>query len=257
MIRDISRNLRVRSILPPAQSADPDTGDEITYVGTHEIHVTADEIMLLNDKGDPFRATEVDVIVDITVSGVGGLDTGTRSSNEWYHIWLISDKKGQVDGLLSLSATKPELPFPKDFFIAYVGAIYNMNDCFVSYYQNDKLAWAQVSCPLAMTAFPTTSTGIDLSASVPSTAISVILEISGLTSTGGHGISNISVGPTPSGPWHGRWMMVSGAPQGSANIDHVQFITQSEIILDSAQQIYAKVGTPNDRLEIHVLGWRY
>jgi hypothetical protein len=51
--------------------------------------------------------------------------------------------------------------------------------------------------------------------------------------------------------------MVAGTPQGAGAIDHVQFSTQCEILIDSPQQIYARAGTRNDRLEIHVLGWRY
>jgi hypothetical protein len=52
-------------------------------------------------------------------------------------------------------------------------------------------------------------------------------------------------------------MMVAGTSQGAGGIDHVQFMTQSEIFIDLAQEIYAYVGTENDELEINVLGWRY
>ena len=48
MIRDLSRNLRARSILSYGQKYDPVSGEQITYVDTHKIHVTADEIMLQN-----------------------------------------------------------------------------------------------------------------------------------------------------------------------------------------------------------------
>lgn len=257
MIRDLSRNLRARSILSYGQKVDPVSGDQVSYVDTHKIRVTADEIMLQDRGGAPHRAAMVDVTIDVTASGVNGLDTGAKSSSTWYHMWIISNSRGIVKGLLSTSASNPTLP--RGYRCkAYVGAIYNNNsDYFISYYQNDKLVWAEKSCPLAMTAFPTNPSSVDLSASVPSTAVSVILELSGLTTIGGHFISNIYVGPTSNGPWHNRWMMVAGTSQGAGGIDHVQFITQSEIILDSAQQIYAYVETPNDELEIHVLGWRY
>ena len=239
MIRDLSRHLRARSI------------------GAHKIHVTADEIMLQTHAGAPYRAAIVDVTVDVTASGVNGLDTGTKSSSTWYHIWIIANSGGVVNGLLSTSESNPTLPggYTRK---AYVGAIYNnASDRFISYYQNDKLVWAEKSCPLAMTSFPTNPTSVDLSASIPSTAVSVILELSGLTTIGGHYVSNIFVGPTSNGPWHNRWMMAAGTPQGAGCIDHVQFITQSEIIIDSAQTTYAYVATSDDRLEIDVLGWRY
>lgn len=256
MIRDISRNLRVRSIMSHGQKLDPVTGDEVTYVDTHEIHITTDEIILQDDGGTPYRAAAVDVLADINNSGANGLDTGTKASHTWYNVWVIADSTDSVSGLLSTSASEPTLPAGY-IYKAYIGAVYYTEDHFASYFQNDSLVWAQKTVPFAMDAFPTTPTAIDLSASVPTTAISVILELSGLTTIGGHSISNISVGPTADGPWHNRWMMVSGTPQGGGTIDHVQFITQSEILLDSVQEIYAKVGTNDDRLEIHVLGWRY
>jgi hypothetical protein len=257
MIRDLSRNLKVRSILSHGQKVDPVTGEQITYVDTHKVHVTADEIVL-QDHGEAFRrAATVDVTIDATMSGINGLDTGIKSPSTWYHIWVVSKSRGAVKGLLSTSESNPKLPKAYTHK-AYVGAIYNNSSgYFISYYQNDKLVWAEKSCPLAMTAFPTNPTSIDLSASVPSTAASVILELSGLTTIGGHFISNICVGPTSDGPWHERWMMVAGTPQGSGGIDHVQFITPSEIFIDSAQKIYAYVNTTDDRLEIRVLGWRY
>ena len=257
MIRDLSRHLKARSILSLGQRDDPRSGDQVSYINTHEVRITADEIQLQDNGGRPYRATMVDVTVDITTSGVDGLDTGTKAPETWYHLWVISRPRGFVKGLLSTSSSNPTLP-PGYNRKAYVGAIYNnRDDYFVSYYQNDKLAWADKSCPLAMAAFPDTPTSVDLSASVPSTAISVILELSGLTTIGGHFGSSIYVGPTSNGPWHNQIMMIAGTSQGAGNIDHVQLVTQSEVILDSSQQMFAYVGSPNDRLELHVLGWRY
>lgn len=257
VIRDLSRNLRARSILSYGQKIDPTTGDQVSYVNTHQVHVTADEMILEDAGGAPRRAAPVDVTIDVNASGTNGLDTGTKSLSTWYHIWIISQSSGGAQGLLSLSATNPTLPGGYSYK-AYVGAIYNNSSNFlIMYLQNDRLVWADKTCPLGMTAFPTNPTSVDLSASVPSTAISVIIELSGLTTIGGHYISNVSVGPTSNGPWHNRWMMVAGTPQGAGGIDHVQFITQNEVFLDSAQKIFAYVQSANDRLEINVLGWRY
>jgi len=254
VIRDLSRNLRARSILSYGQKIDPATGDQVLYVDTHKVHVTADELILEDAGGAPRRAAPVDVTVDVNASGTNGVDTGTKSPSTWYHIWIISQSSGVAQGLLSASASNPTLPGGYTFK-AYVGAIFNnSSDYLVSYLQNDRLVWADVLSPLGMTPFPTTPTSVDLSASVPSTAISVIIEVSGLTTNGGHFISNVFVGPTLNGPWHNGWMMVAGT---AGSIDHVQFITQNEIFLDSAQQIFAYVGSQNDRLQIGVLGWRY
>lgn len=254
MIRDLSRNLRARSILSYGQKIDPVSGTQVLYVDTHKVHVTADELMLEDAGGAPRRAAPVDVTVDVNASGINGLDTGTKSPSTWYHIWIISQSSGVAQGLLSVSASNPTLPGGYTFK-AYVGAIFNNSSNYlISYLQNDRLVWADKIPPLSMTAFPTTPTSVDLSASVPSTAISVIIELSGLTVPGGNYISNVFVGPTINGPWHNGWMMVAGT---SGCIDHVQFVTQNEIFLDSAQQIFAYVGSQYDNLQIGVLGWRY
>lgn len=48
--------------------------------------------------------------VDITASGVDGLDTGSEASDTWYFVWIIKHTDGTVSGLLSLSSTSPTLP---------------------------------------------------------------------------------------------------------------------------------------------------
>jgi hypothetical protein len=85
----------------------------------------------------------------------------------------------------------------------------------------------------------------------------LIIELSGLTTIGGHFLSNVYVGPTADGPWLNPEMMASGFPYGARTIDAVQFITQCEILLDTVQAVYAYVQTTDDRLQISVLGWRY
>lgn len=237
MIRDLSRNLKARNL------------------NTDKVRVTADEMVLEDNAGTPRRVAPVDVTIDINVSGSNGLDTGIKSAGTWYHIWVISGPHAPAEGLLSASASNPTLPAGYTFK-AYVGAIYNNSgNQFALYLQNDKLVWAATTYPLAMSAFPLAPTSVDLSASVPSTAISVTIELSGLTTIGGHFVSSVFVGPTSLGPWHNGYMLVAPAAQGS--VDHVQFITQNEILLDSPQQIFAYTQTTDNRLQIAVLGWRY
>lgn len=61
--------------------------------------------------------------IDITASGVNGLDTGTEAANTWYHIWLIFDGTN-ARGLLSTSSTAPTMPTGYTHR-CYLGAIYN------------------------------------------------------------------------------------------------------------------------------------
>lgn len=257
MIRDLSRNLRARSVLSYGQKVDPATGDKLPFVNTHQVHVTADEMVLQDHGSATLRAAPIDVTVDANVLGFDGLDTGTKAPGTWYHIWIVSKATGSAQGLLSLSASNPALPASYTYK-AYVGAIYNnSSDCFDVYLQNERLVWAAKTCPLAMTPFPTNPTSVDLSASVPTTAASVVIELSGLTTVGGHYISDVFVGPTSTGPWHDRWMMVAASSGEAGGIDHVQFTTQNEVLLDSPQKIFAYVQSADNRLQIQVLGWRY
>jgi hypothetical protein len=162
-----------------------------------------------------------------------------------------------VRGLLSLSDSKPAAPAGYKFR-AYVGAVYNTAEDYVAaYFQNGRLVWAEKSSPQPMGGFPALATAVDLAASVPTTATSAILELSGLTVTGGHFIANLYVGPTETGPWHNHYLMVAGTPDSAGAIDHLQGTGQAEVLLDRPQTIYAYAATAGDQAEINVLGWRY
>jgi hypothetical protein len=43
-------------------------------------------------------------------SGNGGLDTGAKAINTWYHVFVISKADGTTDALFSTSATAPTMP---------------------------------------------------------------------------------------------------------------------------------------------------
>ncbi len=103
-----------------------------------KIDIAADELILQNSLGLIYRASSLSLEVDITVSGAGGLDTGTGSSATWYHAWVIYNGT-TCAGLLSLSATNPTMPSGYAFK-AYVGAAYynNIGD-FDYFYQKGKL----------------------------------------------------------------------------------------------------------------------
>jgi len=93
-VRDSARNLTIKSaiISNPAK-----------------IEVTADEVILQDSSGNPYRATGVNVSIHSTASGVNGLDTGSMATNTWYYVWLIYNGSN-VAGLISLSHTSPTLP---------------------------------------------------------------------------------------------------------------------------------------------------
>lgn len=101
---------------------------------TYKLDVTADVIMPRTSFGYPLRATTVNLTVDITVSGAGGLDTGSEAASTWYYLWYIHNG---VDGklLLSVSSTSPTLPSGY-LYRALIGAVYNdASSNFLNFYQ--------------------------------------------------------------------------------------------------------------------------
>lgn len=108
-IRDVSRNLIIEN-----NSSNP----------AYQMDIDADETILQNDSGSSFMASSVNETVDITVSGVNGLDTGSEAGSTWYFIWSIAKVDGTVDSLLSLSSTAPTLPSGYTFK-SLVGAVRN------------------------------------------------------------------------------------------------------------------------------------
>jgi hypothetical protein len=64
-----------------------------------------------SDDGNAILVADSDIIVDITTSGVNGLDTGAEAPNTWYYVYMILNPiSGLVRGLLSASPTSPILP---------------------------------------------------------------------------------------------------------------------------------------------------
>ncbi len=94
---------------------DAGTPDEV-------LNVTADAVLLQNAAGNTIQSNAVIVNPDITVSGVGGLDTGSVMASTWYFVWLISDGAGNTNAVYSLSAVNPTVPAAYTFK-ALLGAV--------------------------------------------------------------------------------------------------------------------------------------
>jgi hypothetical protein len=153
-IRDRSRNLIITN---NASHAD------------HQVDVDADEIILQDTDGIPLRVTSVNLTVDIAVSGLNGLDTGTESSTAWYYIWVISNGT-TVAGLLSASGTAPTMPSGYTYK-AFVGAVHNLAGNFRNFDQlADTYLYNAVIQVVVGTGSTTTAT-IDISACVPAVGV--------------------------------------------------------------------------------------
>lgn len=73
------------------------------------VTITADAVVLEKTDFSPLIARSVNLSIDMTASGVNGLDTGAVAASTWYYGWIISDGVN-VRGLASLSSTAPTMP---------------------------------------------------------------------------------------------------------------------------------------------------
>lgn len=77
---------------------------------TSQVTVTADELVVTNSSGGTVLLANVsEADIDITSSGVQGLDTGSEAASTLYYIYIIYNGT-TVAGLLSTSASSPTMP---------------------------------------------------------------------------------------------------------------------------------------------------
>lgn len=110
---------------------------EATYASASTVTLTAGSVRDDTDSDDIVIAS--DTVIDITVSGINGLDTGTENANAWYYIWALGDSTGvnTPGGILSLSPTAPTLPAGYDRK-ALILAVRNHTGDFFEYKTNGR-----------------------------------------------------------------------------------------------------------------------
>jgi len=127
---------------------------------------TADELVLKNSAGAAYVATDVSFTVDITASGVNGLDAGSEASDTWYYIHAIYNGTN-TNGLISTSATAPTLPSGYTYS-ALIGVIRNdSSGDFFPFLQNDRKISVQPHSVFAGVAGVSSLTSVSLSSHVP------------------------------------------------------------------------------------------
>ena len=80
----------------------------------------------------------------VSGTGNGGLDTGTKATSTWYHVFIILNAtSGAVDVLFSTSATNPLLPTGYTYF-RRIGSIYTNSSGNITPFtqDNDMFTWA-------------------------------------------------------------------------------------------------------------------
>lgn len=108
-----STSSRWRLLSGPASPDVRDVGKNLTGGSSTASTVTAlaDEMVLKDTNGVSMLVSGISVTLDITASGVNGLDTGSEASSTWYYVWIIAKPDGSsVAGVLSTSSSAPTMP---------------------------------------------------------------------------------------------------------------------------------------------------
>lgn len=86
-------------------------GIHVSWLGNSTNHLLWTDAILEDSAGNKVRNFDPTAIrtLDITTSGLNGLDTGSVAASTFYYIWIISDGT-TFNGLYSLSQTAPTMP---------------------------------------------------------------------------------------------------------------------------------------------------
>lgn len=140
-----------------------------------KINITADELIVKDSTGAAQLLTAVSVVIDITVTGANGLDTGAEAISTWYYGYVIAKADGTTAGLLSASATAPTLPTGYTYK-ARVSAVRNDSSSnFQGYVQNGRQVHLTTMYGVLTGGNALTGTAVDISTVVPPIAREVDL----------------------------------------------------------------------------------
>ena len=196
------------------------------------------------------------ITLDITVSGVNGLDTGIEAIDTWYAIHVINDEQGVLDqaGLLSISATSPTLPSGYDTFRRVGWVRNNASSDFVGFVQHLK---ANTRCyyynapPTSTRALQNGSeitwTNVDLSSYIPPTSHSVLLNVQFSTGVAGSASDVVVIKPTN--------ILNSAIRMGPGVVSNSKMTLSQQIATDESQQIDYRVSDANNDATIIIKGF--
>lgn len=205
----------------------------------YQVDVDADSV-ILSDGSTEFKATSVNLTIDITASGANGLDTGSEAGSTWYYIYVIyNDGTTATAGLLSTSASSPTIPSGYDH-IALVGAIYNngssnfykswqyQRDCFI-----ELINVLDAGDPAAADTFESLS----ITAAVPSIARAAS-GVMGFINNTGSGLNQIALAGDDNGV---GYQFQGSYTYGLGELDNFDKGTNFEIPLITSQTLYWKL----------------
>jgi hypothetical protein len=198
-----------------------------------QLDITAEEIILRDANLNVGFVTSVSNTVDITVSGVNGLDTGTEAVNTWYHIWCIAKEDGTKGCLLSASSSSPTLPSGYTYK-ARIGAVYNdAAGNFRDFMQRGKRVMANSTEWVALASGASATRAlIDMSAFVPPTSTRTHLHTEHRYTTTGRSLVNFFTTSTATNP------IFTTDITGAGAATYEGYNTVLGLVLPNQQQIY-------------------
>ena len=108
------------------------------------LDISAGYVMVENTAGEVLKLENVNVTIDLSNSGEGGLDTGSEASSTFYYGFIIHDGSA-VSGLVSTSRTAPLMPSGFSFRGLVTAAFNDGSLDILNYRQVDKRAILDVT----------------------------------------------------------------------------------------------------------------
>ena len=228
---------------------DSSLGLVVTRTNVTTVNVVATQLILTTTGHIPAVVTDINKNVFITLSGAGGLDTGSESADDWYYIYIIMKPDGTTFGLLSNSPTTPTMPSGYTFK-ALVGAVRNDSGSnFIDFTQGGSSVTFTDPQLMKDGSFATnTWTSQAAGAFFPETAKTITMAF---------GTAGATLGLSPEST--GKRGSYSRAGATGSNIDWGIFTTAranwSNLTIPKAATIYYFVNDANSTLE--AIGWEY
>ena len=152
-------------------------GGALSFVSGTSITIAAGQFRDSTNVNDIVLSSAATIIA--SANGANGLDVGTLGNNTLYAVYVIGDSTGfnATAGLLSASFSAPTLPAGYDMFRRIGAVLTSGAAAILDFSQSGRTMWYAAAIATAVNAGASTTFAlVNVSAMVPSTATSVILE---------------------------------------------------------------------------------
>lgn len=237
------------------------SGLKITTTGTsHPISIIAKEVCLKNADDMQMTTTSLALSLNLSASGVNGLDTGELAPSTWYAVWVISNGT-TIAALGSISETAPKLP-PGYTYAGRVGWVRtdsSANRYPLSMVQVGKSAQYKLvassnvtNLPIMASGISTTPAAVSISAFAPPSAGKISLT-AGITGAGFVGFAPSSAYSTTPGRSYLSVASPNGYPFAGGYVESSPVPTASgEMVIESGSVYYVSSGSQGI---LECLGW--